>query len=147
MNQNNIKPQELRLGNYIASAHFPDRLVVVKVEQLREAQLIARHLNGTTEPMAYYGEIKPIPLSEEILLKCPQFKIDYADRGTNEEIKFFCFKLFPEQKYNDLELVSGDKNGKFEVFLFPYEDVRFEFLHQLQNVVSSLGKELEVRWT
>jgi len=89
---------------------------------------------------------KPVPLTEEILLKCPQFRNEYCDKNSGDESYYFEARI-NNDKYHDLALLSGDKNGYFDVYLFPYENQRVKYLHQLQNLYFTLtGEELEVKW-
>ncbi|MFE2860998.1 hypothetical protein [Sphingobacterium multivorum] len=62
--------RELRIGNYVASDHFKDRDVIVKVRLIGQEQAIVEHPNGLTEPMLYQGEMRAVKLTEDILLKC-----------------------------------------------------------------------------
>lgn len=52
-----------------------------------------------------------------------------------------------ENKYCDLSICSGDKNGFIEATLFPYEDwFRYKYVHELQNLFFAItGRELELR--
>lgn len=58
-----------------------------------------------------------------------------------KELKRFRERL-NDDKHCDLSLISGDKNGKLEICLFPYEDwFRYEYLHQIQNIFKDLTNE------
>lgn len=87
-------------------------------------------------------DIQPIELSEEILLKCPQFKADNYDT--------FYIKL-NDKNNNTLWLKKQGNNFGVALNLFNsknkgvvyLDDV--DFLHDLQNLVKDLSKtELEI---
>lgn len=63
------------------------------------------------------------------------------------ELKYegFYYSLrLSDDKYCDLSILSGDKNGYVEACLFPYEEsFRVKYVHQLQNLFHAItGKEL-----
>ncbi|VXC99401.1 hypothetical protein [Sphingobacterium multivorum] len=119
-----IQSNELRIGNYVASDHFKDRDVIVKVRLIGQEQAIVEHPNGLTEPMLYQGEMRAIKLTEEILLKCG-FDI--------ESVPYHCINGNVVLYYS-----QGD-------FLYKYTGTEIKYLHQLQNLFYALtGKELEV---
>ena len=89
------------------------------------------------------SNVFPIPLSPDILLKCGFIK-EPIENGNDNEGYYYSYRL-SEDKYIDLSLLSGDKNGLCEVFLFPYDQLRYKYLHQIQNIVHSItGKELPI---
>ena len=59
-----ITANQLRIGNYVASDHFKDRDVIVKVRLIGQEQAIVEHPSGLSEPMLYQGEMRPINLTE-----------------------------------------------------------------------------------
>ena len=141
MNKNYIKPQELRIGNWVQYKFYnphPEspsyEYTRVKIRGIYEDSIRFSFPNHNGIHKA--KEVFPIPLSEEVLLRCPQFnKVPFTD-----EDRFY----FEWELANGLCLLSGDND---DVFLCEANNIRFQYLHQLQNIVSSLGKELEVRWT
>jgi len=86
----------------------------------------------------------PIPLTEEILLKAGFVKEQLED-GNPGEGYFYSLRL-SNDKYCDLALLSGDKNGYCEVTLFPYTEIfRYRHVHQLQNIYQAItGTELTI---
>lgn len=93
----------------------------------------------------HYGEIAPIRLTPEILSSCG-FEENLLDENNESEGVYYSLRL-SEDKYCDLCLISGDKNGILEVCLFPYTDqFRYQYLHEIQNIVKDLTKkELEIK--
>lgn len=71
------------------------------------------------------------------------FKKSLLDEGNSSEGFYYSLRL-SEDKYCDLSVLSGDKNGYVEVCLFPYEEnFRMKYVHQLQNLFYAItGKEL-----
>lgn len=130
-----MKTTELRIGNWVYNAYIEENMQVypMMIPQLHRIE----NENGSLEDF----NIKPIPLTEEILVKCG-FDKELLDSNNPEEGYYYSLRL-SDDKYCDLSLLSGDKNGIFEVYLFPYDNIRFQYLHQVQNIYHSLtGKEL-----
>ena len=130
-----ITANQLCVGNYVASDHFKDRDVIVKVRLIGQEQAIVEHPSGLSEPMLYQGEMRPIKLTEEILLKC-------GFRGIKEKL----FLPIPE--------LSIEIHAVFYLSQYVIEInnhikpivTECEYLHDLQNLVFSLSKkELEVK--
>jgi len=117
-----ISAAELRIGNYVASDHFKDRDVIVKVRLIGQEQAIVEHPNGLTEPMLYQGEMRGVKLTEDILLKCG-------------------FKPYGNGKWHhdSISLHEAD-------FIFNSKIDRVKYVHQLQNLFYELTvEELEVK--
>ena len=129
-----ITAGQLRIGNYVASDHFKDRDVIVKVRLIGQEQAIVEHPNGLTEPMLYQGEMRPIKLTDEILLKC----------GFEDISSYKDFRLsINEDLYIE---VSLRKNINAYVSISDIDIINVIYLHQLQNLYFALtGKELEVK--
>jgi len=121
----NLKAQEFRIGNYVNSIGidyiegnpFPDRnditIVKVDIEILQNIQ----NFNNTTE----FGLYEPIPLTEEILLKCGFKKRNDCEGYWLNGILFY------------KEIMSENQKTKIK------------YLHQLQNLYWCLvGEELEI---
>ncbi|MGV6945062.1 hypothetical protein [Sphingobacterium kyonggiense] len=131
MNQNNIKPQELRatdlrIGNLVYYKNTKD---IAKVELIHNKHFDCRDEYGNFTPN---GNYEPIPLSEEVLLKA-----GFKHKGAG----------FYIHASSLLDLCNiGD-----DFFLVGLKGVSLSkvyYLHQLQNLYYSLtGEELEVLWT
>ncbi len=117
--------QELRLGNWVQYTHNKQ---LVKIRQLR-TELIEVYHNPKQTGFCSYEDIKPIPLTEEILLKCGFEKINaYAFRK----------KGF---------ILNGRKVKDSIGFHFTHYEctVEYQHLHQLQNLYFALtGQELNI---
>ena len=130
-----IYPKEIRIGNYVNFLGKPKKLI----------GLSKRNYNMNTETTHHYAEfenhipvmfshLKPIPITEEILLKCGFVRKEKRlGKYIKEDYLFYRgFKIqFHEKvkvRYKDLLLFEKDL-----------------YLHQLQNLFYSLtGKELNI---
>lgn len=120
-----IQANELRLGNWVL---FDVEEVYEQITPRRIGFIAQANSKGHSHPF------KPIPLTDTIIEKLPQFKkVPYlGEDGHYYEFDLEC----------GLGLLSGDNN---DVLVCDLDNVRFEYLHQLQNFVASLGIELEVK--
>lgn len=131
-----MKAKEFRLGNfiykfgidYIGDNPIVDRdnfeIIKVDIDVIKNIE----DFNGTTD--FYYTE--PIPLTEEILLKCGFY---YSD----DDDEFLEYKVFKSFKFH------ADYSDKFSCISYRINDTTNEikFLHQLQNLYWCLcGEEL-----
>lgn len=131
-----IDPRELRIGNYISyyiydqQNPYPDRIKSIYFDdeskeyrlEMESGRFSLRHLT--------IQEIKPIPLTEDILLKCGFRKLPYGEY----RLEHFLYRL-EHRSIQDL------KYHETEVF---YDDV--SYLHDLQNFFYDLTKtELNVQ--
>lgn len=131
-----IQENELRIGNWVElhgeflqvfSIENKSTATHSKVELQLDSESLDKHIKGVN-----IRDIKPIHLSEEILLKFGFEKdIDDLVLQIGNVILFI--------KYNDDELVYC-MNMALDII------VSFKHLHQLQNLFFALtGKELEVK--
>ncbi|MDR6734143.1 hypothetical protein [Sphingobacterium sp. 2149] len=129
-----ISASDLRIGNYVASDHFKDRDVIVKVRLIGQDQAIVEHPNGLSEPMLYKGEMRGITLTEDLLLKC-----GFIDISSYKDFRL----VINEDLYIE---VSLRKNINAYVSVSDIDIINVIYLHQLQNLYFALtGKELEVK--
>lgn len=86
--------------------------------------------------------IEPINLTEQWLIDLGFEKQVLSDNSAH----YYTLEL-NENKYCDLSICSGDKNGFIEATLFPYEDwFRYKYVHELQNLFFAItGRELELK--
>jgi hypothetical protein len=107
-----MKAQDLRIGNCISDIHA-SKTFIGFVSEIRKDKI---YYNGFVSKIQ---DIKPIELSEEILLKCGYKSIRENHYGVlghliwNIEDRFYC-----------------DKNG-----------IQLKYLHQLQNLYFALTNE------
>ena len=116
-----LQSKDLRIGNLVET---PDGLK--EVTEINEECFYVAEFKNT------WAEIKPIPLTEEWLLKMGFEKI-----GTNYEKDWLL--LHGNIKTGTIDfLLNEPKTGKYKATILNY-------LHQLQNLVHSLtGEELTI---
>lgn len=114
-----IKANELRIGNWVDTVY---NVPYIKITEIKEVVICGENCKCMS-----YGSLKPIPLTEEILLKC----------GFEKQGGFWFVK-------GDIKIEITLSRGYFRYAGF----VRLKYLHQLQNLYFALtGQELEVSWS
>ena len=121
-----IQANELRLGNYILdSSGTPIKVTPQRIADIDNKLVVAN----------------PIPLTEEILLKCG-FK---CSKHSKEWILIDIGRYYFEVNINTIGLINigiDDKNESYEESI---DGIKCEYLHDLQNKIFSIsGKELEI---
>jgi len=122
-----MEANELRIGNWIIDNEVePQRTVYYQVEEITYKGVVYR--DGSSVTMCEY--LQPIPLTEEILLKCGftrdgfglKFDFIYLTAGARivetDELRCFDYELIEDKKY-----------------------IRIKYLHQLQNLYFALTSE------
>ena len=116
-----MKAEELRIGNLFKDKHSRK---IIKVIKLSESKI--------TFDGCFYGEwqAEPIPLTEEILLKCG-------------------FEFFDNERIFNNFVIEDFHNGNYYFTAgegIKLHEKHIEYLHQLQNLYFSLtGEELNVK--
>ena len=115
---------ELRLGNWVKTEY--KEIGNIKITEISESVIYSNKTKGIS-----YSSLLPIPLTEEILLKCGFNKnelggyIMYTELGS-----MLCI-------YKDGSFRSNER----------YIDTKIKHLHQLQNLYFCLvGKEFDVNF-
>lgn len=126
-----MKIQELRIGNLVKCKMSNDS-AIYSVIQIDGFGLKVRLSHPRHTEFTPIDRIKPIPLTEEILLKCG---FDFSENAYFSPI----FNLVSK-----LRIVGHD--GDFRLLLNTQMAIKVEYLHQLQNLFLDLtGEELEVK--
>ena len=123
-----IKVNELRIGNYILNDGCVCTIDQLNGKGFTYCGLITKQGNQIT---AHYDLIKPIPLTEELLLKCGWVRsfIEGLFRIESVEIEIIKGKFYPSISVGEYHI------GK-----------ELKSLHQLQNLYFALtGEELEIK--
>ena len=120
-----MKANELRLGNYILDVFDLKNTVIRKID----LEDLSMFINYSNHPLPF----RPIPLTEEILLKCGFEKSAWDNFSTfrNSFCSDGCIVISLEHKYIEI----GDLTL----------DIEIKYLHQLQNLIYALtNQELNV---
>lgn len=131
-----MKANEIRIGNYIADIWTPNGLF--KVTELRKDKIFYGNCFK-----AKYDDIRPIPLTEEILLKAGGKRFDedkiilmLNDPSTHLVLMKVGTHWFPQIEQTG-EFASEGVNVVFLNFI--------DYLHQLQNLFFALtGEEIKI---
>lgn len=135
-----INTQELRIGNYLQSEtgeYLPVEYVMKDVIGLRNN--IGGVQKHQINPIFSYDieKIKPIPLTEDILLKCGFVQIAYLK---NIDENFF---LTTDAMGFRLQVEKNHEDGYYICESLSLNHIKY--LHQLQNLYFALtGTELEI---
>lgn len=133
-----IKPNELRIGNYIYN-HFDNILIVSQiVENKGDYYIHTNFINGLIAGNGHINNKNPIPLAEDWLLKF-NFK------------KFGEYEIYNSNDY-DFQIDKSPNDDEYWCFIGrenkeqrPY-CVKIKYVHQLQNLYFALtGEELIIK--
>ena len=128
-----INANELRIGNYVSDYHASDSFMG-KVKTLTHNRCYYGNFHSS------YKDLKPIPLTEEILLKCG-FKIrEITVLGATQK-HYSDFRNIAIELLSDEYFMLGLHRG--------YETIepirRVKYVHELQNLIYALtNEELQV---
>lgn len=127
-----IKSNELRSGNYIWNT-FNNPLIVISINPYFGTDkyiegVSCKFENGIPSGFSPIDKINPIPLTEEILLKC-----GFKDGSLGIESDYGAM-LYGNTTTVSLEDCDGGDIG-----------IKIKYVHQLQNLIFALtGKELQI---
>lgn len=141
MTAQEIKPQELRIGNLIQKKEYKSTWRIIAFWGTSMIEVDAGLVNFPTDDLHQcdISEFEPIPLSEDWLKRMGFENID-------DEIDF-------SEWQNGWVLIYGNGSDRQEPFTYRYsvdengDDVTVEvkYVHQLQNLIHALtGTELEI---
>lgn len=118
---------------------------IAEICEVRETSYLIRFMNGNFARVTG-DEIKPIPLTLEILEKNGWNKYEYFD-DTFYVIELNCYSMllvgFPKKVGEDIAcgIVTDDLQGGKIISFFPTE---VEYVHQLQHLLFGLGINYEI---
>lgn len=130
-----MESKNLRIGNLVQSRVNG----ISRIEQIGSS-INSKYIGGRSLEGQYWeNSWLPIEITEKMLIDLGFKKTPISD----DDGYYFSIEL-SDNKYCDLSILSGDKNGYIEVCLFPYESIfRYKYVHQLQNLYFALtGDEL-----
>jgi len=126
-----METNEFRIGNYV----FLHKNSIGKVTAIEQHLILINQyyvkINDTNDIYYQANQIKPIPLNEELLLKCGFVKLGDLD---------FFYILEYEMNFkisSDLKMIAW--------YNLQLHNVKIEYLHQLQNLYFALtNNELNI---
>ena len=126
-----MKATELRIGNYV----FYEAPINNGCVEVHSIKILTHRIDINGRPQSYY---KPIPLTEEIILKC-SFSMKYGtDPQEQNALKVFSLENLEILKF-ELDKFFFFSTGKGLIH------TNIKYLHQLQNLYFALtGQELEI---
>ena len=107
--------QELRIGNYV----LKNNAFICAVKELHKTEAKIRFADDNHDIVINYEYIKPIPLTEDILLKCAKF---YEEDSMGS--KWFGLNIGGEH-YGVIELLPDGR--------VLYDGGFIQYLHEFQN--------------
>ena len=141
-----MKETELRLRNYVLINGNKSIIAGINIDSVLHVELTDDVRKRKAE-LAELDIVKPIPLTEELLLKCEGFKLcnggDYSilkKYDGDDDMYYRTFRV--EKRHNKKWLVCMPASA-----MSGYSTIEFQYLHQLQNLYFDLtGNELEVKF-
>ena len=139
-----MKATELRIGNYV---NYQDELT--KVISLREGDKFNENIGLKILPtLGFFSEeeIKPIPLTEEWLLK-----FGFKRNGNDDEYFYYTkdnFTMLKDYGSQGIAIPTKEnKKGYVHLYCGYYDnEIDFKHVHQLQNIYFALtGEELKIK--
>ena len=129
-----MEANELRIGNYVL--HYEDQ---IKLTGITESAIFwgKSSFNGVVFLIGY---VKPIPLAEEWLLRAGAEKLD-TEFAPNYKLHGFEIEDLSEHSELDLDFSIRIRGNDEHSYLI----ANVQFVHQLQNFYSSVGKELTIK--
>lgn len=114
-----IDKKDLRINNYVLYDNRPFQIASIS-EEYPSLKTIEFGF-GVVE----WKDIKPIPLTEELLVKCPQFEVQECfSWSTGKEVKYNVYQ-FDRFYYN-----TNQDNWYYETNI-----IEIKHLHKLQNCI------------
>lgn len=141
-NLSEMEAKKFRIGNYLRSKQWFGHGQIQGIEETENGfQLKVKGYVHEWEKGKYF-DLEEIPLTEQWLIDLGFEKQVLSDNSAH----YYTLEL-NDNKYCDLSICSGDKNGFIEATLFPYEDwFRYKYVHELQNLFFAItGQELELK--
>ena len=109
-----------------------EKETVGKIEQLTTVEL--------NELVPYADDRE---LTDEVLeeLGFKKIVMTSEETGNDEDFYYYELELFPEDKYNDLALLSDDNNKTKVVKLFPYDKPEFKTAGGVKTLLMAMQGE------
>jgi len=83
------------------------------------------------------------PISYERLeeLDFKRIEVSIEESGADEPFFYYEYNVYPDNPYDDLALLSSEKDGKITVTLFPHEKPEFKTMGGLKTILMGLQGE------
>ena len=142
-----MKANELRIGNLINRVTENEETICI-VKGIDDSGCYTEPLNQPKEHYYHANPIKsiePIPLTEDILLKCGFVKDgDYFKKGVLD--MFYCLKYYKHLNGYYFYIQYSDSPFEWDDNTFYPISCTYKYLHQLQNLHFALtGEELTIK--
>ena len=119
----NMEANELRIGSYVLCKGYLTKVILIGEYGIR-----AQNSNTDYNCKFRTGDIKPIQLTEDILLKCGFDEIKDSD---------YKYRVFEIKDWGKIKLVNGILETA-EYYFLDGLNYEIKYLHQLQNLYFSL---------
>ena len=108
---------------------------VGKIEQLTKMKTVE-----LTELIPYMDDRE---LTDDVLEELGFTKVDMTieETGEDEDFYYYELELFPEDKYNDIALLSSDNNETKIIKLFPYDKPEFKTAGGVKTLLMGMQGE------
>ena len=114
---------ELRINNYVLYDNRPFQIASIS-EEYPSLKTIEFGF-GVVE----WKYIKPIPITEELLVKCPQFNIEKCSSwSTGKEVKYNVYRL-DRFTYNSIQ----------DNWYYANSIIEIKYIHKLQNCIQDFA--------
>lgn len=131
-----ITPQDLRIGNWVGIKAMDGAPCEIKGLDL--LYLDVRLAGAERDAMLTYGEIEPIPLTDEIMEKCGFYHPMHDELWRHKPSCVDVLVVDGWDEYTKPWITVNDN------FMFP--SIHCRYLHELQNCYFAImGEELEAR--
>ena len=132
-----MKAQDLRLGNFVIAKNE-----IIKIIEFRESFVLGENDNNLIRCLP--SQIKPIELTEEVLLKIgfhEGYNKIFIKNTKNDYVKYYItYQHVPDNKYS---FVGYGYKNNVQIKCVILNDIKY--LHQLQNACFLLtNQELEI---
>lgn len=143
-----VNKKQLMFGDYVFYKDFRDK--VFQVYEIFEEHVMLK-LNGEIYHIAYYEELFPVEITEDILIQ-----LEFADFYDVQGIVFYKEKDRKKQKIYMLEegkkVIIIDLNKKIGNFMdtnnddfLEFNNFKIEYLHKLQHLFNEFLPDKEIK--
>ena len=129
-----MKSNELMIGDWV-TVEVPDNMP----HNERVYEIMEEGISYTKDSdmlgIAFYENVKPIPLTPEILKMNRFCNVSILDNNTFEYIDYY---LDASNKNRKFRLVHTLDTGKYYIYI-AYNSTRIQYVHELQHILRLFG--------